>query len=339
MDWLNLLRTSLKGFLLWQSSLFLLATAMQGTLFGQEPIPRVCVVVGAEGEPQYGKMFQQWRKDWSKAAGGMTVQWIGREDTPERVSESIALTDRDILRNWIAGVESAVQEETYWLILIGHGTFDGKSAKFNLRGADVSALELGSWLEGSKHRWVIAVCASSSGPFLPALSRQGRTVITATNSGAEANFSRFGGFLAQSISDISSDLDHDQAISAMEAFVSASRKTEQYYEENKLLATEHALLDDNGDGKGTGADFYRGLKPIKRSDKGLLDGDMSRGVRLKASPNQESLSSEAKTIVNDLEKQIDALRAKKETMQESPYYAELERLLTELARTLYPESK
>jgi hypothetical protein len=43
--------------------------------------------------------------------------------------------------------------------------------------------------------------------------------------------------------------------------------------------------------------------------------------------------------VEQLEKQIDALRDKKATMSEDAYYLDLERLLLELARILYPSSR
>ena len=48
------------------------------TSSGSEPessskVATVCIVIGAEGEPEYGKMFQQWQEDWSKAAEGVNV--------------------------------------------------------------------------------------------------------------------------------------------------------------------------------------------------------------------------------------------------------------------------
>jgi hypothetical protein len=222
---------------------------------------------------------------------------------------------------------------------MGHGTHDGKTTKFNLQGSDVSAQELGQWLIGSKHRWVIAVCGSSSGPFLAALSHPNRVVIASTKSGSESNFSRFGGFFAQSISDPESDLDHDRAISVLEAFVSASRRTQRYYEDNKLLATEQAILDDNGDGKGTPADFYRGLRLIKRSDDGKVDGVLARGVWLKEPIQREGLSSQDRGLIEQLEKRLDDLRAQRSSIDSQRYYAELEDVFLQIARILYPASR
>ena len=43
------------------------------------------------------------------------------------------------------------------------------------------------------------------------------------------------------------DLDKDDQVSLLEAFLTASVRTAEFYEETSRLATEHALIDDNGD--------------------------------------------------------------------------------------------
>ena len=320
----------------------------QGLSFGQDSVPSVCLVLGAPGEPLYGNMFQQWAQLWSESSQGTTVQWIGPVNpvqvspiqvSPVPIGVADGTSDRERLKAWIDRVEQVPEEGTYWLVLMGHGTHDGKTTKFNLQGSDVTAQELGQWLIGSKHRWVIAVCGSSSGPFLAALSHPNRVVIASTKSGSESNFSRFGGFFAQSICDPESDLDHDRAISVLEAFVSASRRTQRYYEDNKLLATEQAILDDNGDGKGTPADFYRGLKLIKRSDDGKVDGVLARGVWLKEPIQREGLSSQDRGLIEQLEKRLDDLRAQRSSIDSQRYYAELEDVFLQIARILYPASR
>ena len=338
MDWPS---RFLIGFLLWIGF-------EQGASLGQDQVPRLCVVLGAPGEPLYGDMFQQWAQSWSESSQGTTVQWIGPVNpakvspakvSPAQVGVVDEPSDRERLKAWIDRVEQVPDERTYWLVLMGHGTHDGKITKFNLQGSDVSAQELGQWLSGSKHRWVIAVCGSSSGPFLAALSHPNRVVIASTKSGSESNFSRFGGFFAQSISDPESDLDHDRAISVLEAFVSASRRTQRYYEDNQWLATEQAILDDNGDGKGTPADFYRGLRLIKRSEEGKVDGLLARGVWLKEPIQREGLSFQDRNLIEQLEKRLEELRAQRSSMDSRRYYAELEEIFLQMARLLYPASR
>jgi hypothetical protein len=321
--------------------MFLCLLGMQvGTyLNASEPPSTICIVVGASGETDFGAMFREWGTNWLKSTEGLSPKWIGEGRVNDSQQTEQNLTDKDQLHQWIGSVESVEKSGTYWLVLMGHGTYSGKEAKFNLRGSDVSSTELGSWLKGTKHRWVIAVCASSSGPFLAALAGRDRVVITATKSGSETNFSRFGGFLSQSLQDPSSDLDHDESISVLEAFIAASRKTERHYREQNLLATEHPIIDDNGDGKGTSMEFYRGLRPINRSEKGEVDGQLARHLWINDSVGTKPLVASEKMKVEQLEKQIDALRDKKATMSEDAYYLDLERLLLEIARILYPSSR
>jgi len=340
MAWLSTLRTMHRGVWL-RAGMLIVLWGMQlgGILNACEPPSPVCIVVGASGESDYGTMFHEWGNRWLKSAEGLSPVWIGEERVKGLEQAGQKPADRDQLRQWIESVESVEKTGTCWLVLLGHGTYDGKEAKFNLRGADVSTQELGNWLKGSKHRWVIAVCASSSGPFLGALAGHDRVVITATKSGSETNFSRFGGFFAESIRELASDLDHDESISVLEAFVAASRKTERYYQEQNLLATEHPMIDDNGDGKGTSAEFYRGLRPIKGSEKGVVDGELARHIWLTEPEETKSLTESDRIKVQQIEKEIEAMRERKSTMLEEAYYSDLEKLLLELARVLYPSSK
>ncbi|HEV7223310.1 MAG TPA: hypothetical protein VGN42_11460, partial [Pirellulales bacterium] len=211
--------------------------------------PAVLVVVGAPGTDDYAKQFRQWAARWRQAAdrGGAEFVAIGLEGEGET-------GDRELLRQCLA---ERAQSSTaaLWLVLIGHGTFDGKTAKFNVRGPDFSADELAEWLKPAERPLAIVNCASASGPFLNALSGPNRVVIAATKSGHEHNFARFGDYLSAAIADPKADLDKDDQTSLLEAFLLAAARVEEFYKEESRLATEHALIDDNGDRLGTPADW------------------------------------------------------------------------------------
>ena len=136
-------------------------------------------------------------------------------------------------------------------MLIGHGTFDGKTTKFNLRGPDVTAADLARWLKPFSRPLVVVDTTSCSAPLINTLSGSNRVVVTATRSGYEENFTHFGHFLAEALSDPEADLDKDHQVSLLEAFLTAARQTAEFYKTEGRIATEHALLDDNGDGLGT----------------------------------------------------------------------------------------
>ncbi len=236
----------------------LLAIALGLAAADPEYRPCVLVVVGAPGAPEYDGQFRRWADLWQAAAdkaGADTIR-IG-------TGKPADAPDRDRLRATLA--EKATGGGPLWVVLIGHGTYDGREAKFNLRGPDVSELELAEWLAPVQRPLAVLACFSSSGPFLNRLSGENRVVVTATRSGHEQNFSRLGQYLAEAIADRRADLDKDGQVSLLEAFLTASGRVQDHYRTRSQLATEHALLDDNGDRLGTPADWFRGVRATKRA--------------------------------------------------------------------------
>ena len=67
------------------------------------------------------------------------------------LSDRVGLTDHERLRS-ILTETAKTAAEPLWIVLIGHGTYDGREAKFNLRGPDVTDLELSEWLALSNGR-------------------------------------------------------------------------------------------------------------------------------------------------------------------------------------------
>ena len=147
--------------------------------------PTVVVVVGTPGTPEYSGQFEKWAKLWQAAAkqGGASSVRIGSDDKPSGL-------DRDRLRTTLEGQATGKGKQPLWVVLIGHGTFDGKEAKFNLRGPDISDKELADWLAPVQRPLVLIHCGSSSGTFINKLSGPNRVVITATRSGDEQNYAR-----------------------------------------------------------------------------------------------------------------------------------------------------
>ena len=227
--------------------------------------------------------------------------------------------------------------EDLWIVFIGHGTFDGKEARFNLRGPDVSATDLAAWLKPFRRPLAIINTASCSAPFLNKLSGTHRVVITATRSGNEQSFARFGQYFAEAIGNPEADLDKDGQVSLLEAFLMASRRAGEFYQTSGRMASEHALLDDNGDGLGTQADWFRGVRAIKKpSDKAAADGFLANQMTLIRSDADAKLSASDRARRDELERTVSQLREKKSQMSEEDYYRQLEKLLLELARIYGP---
>jgi hypothetical protein len=289
--------------------------------------PTVLLVVGAPGEPEFGSNFVQQVQLWERAcekANANTTQIGTRKESTS--------TDHDILKETLAN-HATNSADALWLVFIGHGTFDGKEARFNLRGPDVSDSELAEWLMPFQRPLIVINLASASAPFLKKLSGTNRVVITATRSGNEMNYARFGEYFAQAIADPQSDLDKDGQVSLLEAFLMASRRTAEFYKTEGRLATEHALIEDNADGLGTPADWFRGVRATgKAKEVASLDGARANQVHLILSREEQSLPTEIRARRDALELDVAKLRATKPQTAEDDYYRQLETLLLELAR-------
>lgn len=306
---------------------FLFSTAPHAKGDAQTDQPTVIVAVGAAGEEDFGKEFAKWSELWVQ-----TSDKAGAKHIVVGLNPTNAATDLSFLKQALAD-EPTNSTAELWLVLIGHGTFDGREAKFNLRGPDLSATELAEWLKPF-HRPVIVInCASASSPFINQLSAPGRVIVTATKSGYEQNYARFGQFMAAAIADPTADLDKDGQTSLLEAFILASRRVMEFYATEGRLATEHALLDDNGDSLGTPSDFFRGVRAVKKSsDGGAVDGLRAHQLHLLRSEQEQKMSPEHRAHRDELELVIAKLRESKPQLGEEEYCRRLENLMLELSK-------
>lgn len=301
--------------------------------FAAVPRPVVVVVIGAPGTPEYGAEFGRWADRWQAAAakGGADFTLIGRE--PEGKE-----TDRDRLRAALVR-RTGAGTTPLWLVLIGHGTDDGREARFNLRGPDVTAKELAEWLAPAKRPVAAVNCASASGSFVNLLSAGDRVVVTATRSGSESNYARFGRYLSEAVADPAADLDRDGQVSLLEAFLTAAGRVGEFYKAEARLATEHPLIDDNGDKLGSPADWFEGVRAVKRAKDGAaVDGTRAHQWHLVPSDRERAIPAGVRRRRDELEQSLAALRDQKGGLGEDEYYARVEAVAVELAR-LYRDAE
>ncbi|HEY5911591.1 MAG TPA: hypothetical protein VJA21_13410 [Verrucomicrobiae bacterium] len=287
--------------------------------------PTVILVVGAAGEPDFSSNFVRQVEHWTNACdrGHAKTICLGLVDNPRG-------SDHDRLKESLTS-QPTENGDPLWLVFIGHGTFDGKEARFNLRGPDVTAAELRDWLQPFRRPLVFIDTTSASAPFLNQLSATNRVIVTATRSGNEQNFARFGLCFADALVNGDSDLDKDGQTSVLEAFLSASTHVAEFYKTGGRLATEHALIDDNGEGLGTPADWFRGVRPIKKPEgSAAVDGARAHQLHLVLSQAEQELPAGIRTKRDALELSIARLRETKAQRSEEEYYRELETLLIQL---------
>lgn len=296
---------------------------------------QMLVVVGAGGEPQYEQVFRETADQWEQIAlrSESAFTAIG-VNTP--ADQDAAITDYQQLKSYLDALELA-PNSTFWLVLIGHGTFFNNEAKFNLRGPDFTAKELDEWIGDRAFPVVLINTASSSSPFLNQLSRPKRIVLTATKSVQQTHFTRFGQYLVEAIRDPQTDLDHDDEVSLLEAFLKASGEVRNWYRDEGRIATEQALLDDNADLLGTEASMFEGLyaKPPK-DPKNKPDGSAASRLILIPATDPLVLTKDQQDRRTRLEAELDALRAKRKQLPSEQFTRELEAILMPLSE-LYHE--
>jgi hypothetical protein len=289
--------------------------------------PAVLIVVGAAGSPEYAAQFRKWAEQWKQ-----TAKKAGAELTTIGDAREEGASDLERLRA-VLTQKGGDGQKPLWIVLIGHGTYDGREAKFNLRGPDVTDLQLSEWLKPIKRPVAMLDCTSASAPFLNRLSGPNRVIVTATRSGNEQNFARLGEYLSGAVADPSADLDKDGQVSLLEAFLTASKRVGEYYRTHAQLATEHALLDDNGDRMGTPADWFRGVHATRRAKDGApLDGIRAHQFHLIPSDHERGMSAADRQRRDQLEQSLAALRDQKNKLGEEEYYKQIEPILVELAR-------
>jgi hypothetical protein len=220
------------------------------------------------------------------------------------------------------------KEDLVFVFIEGHGAYDGKVYKLNLVGPDPTAEDLAAMLYAiPAERFVVVNATNCSGGSLPALSRRGKIIITATKSGMEGNQTHMGPYFIEAFKNNAADSDKNGRVSILEAFFYASRKVEDYYASEGNLQTEHSVLNDSGDTQAQS-------KPGPENGEGFLarttflDAGEPGGARGNLTAEQRKLALEAQ----ELEKQIEALKYAKGQMPEADYEQKLEDLLLRLAR-------
>ena len=302
-------------------------SAAEIAIFNEVNERRVMIITGAGGEEEYTELYAEWGESLAKAFDGNAAERVHITNKPEDIGAR--KTIESTLKKWVEKSDSEI-----WILLVGHGTFDGKAAKFNLVGNDASDADFKHWRKLHRGPLVFINTSSCSAPFIRSLSGPNRVVATATKSGYEQNFCRFGGYMAAALGQAGADLDKDGAVSVLEAFLIASRQAGEFYRENDRLVSENALLDDNGDGMGTPADWFRGVRTQKKAKgKSSADGKLSRLVFPVIPPAEKAIPAPLRKKRLAAEAKIETLRSLKKTLEAEIYYRDLEKLFLELAAT------
>jgi hypothetical protein len=290
----------------------------------------VLIVVGLAGDPEHGVTFHKWGTQLAESSVRLGVP-------PERLTylvDAPAEGDKlvtgkssreEIARAFDSIAKQAGADDIVFVTLIGFGTYQGGDAKFNLPGPDMTPQDFDAQLKKLPTKQIVFVNTSSaSGPFVEKLSAPGRTIVTATRNGAETYATVFGGYFIDALTADAADADKNKRITVLEAFNYAKSEVAKAYEREGFLATEHALLDDDGDKEGSQAPAAAG-KDGKVAT--LVSLGSTDAADLPSDPKLRALYLERR----DLERRVETLRLLKDQMEPAKYTSELEKLVTAVA--------
>jgi hypothetical protein len=284
------------------------------------------VICGASGGQKYADQMREWRAALQTA---LVDRYGFRNDhvrmlVDESVKTGGEVATADNVRKLFTELKKGGSKEDFVLvILLGHGTYDGDVAKFNLVGPDISAKDWNTLLDAIQGRLALVNTTEASFPFLADLASKGRIVITATDSAAQKYATVFPEYFVKAMSEASSDLDKNGRTSLYEVFAATSAAVKQHYEQRGQLTTERALLDDTGDGVG------------KEATAEGPDGGLARISYLDAENAAENASPEVAALIKRrraLETAAEELKLQKGVIPDAQWNAEFEKLMVELAQ-------
>jgi hypothetical protein len=292
----------------------------------------VLIVTGIPGEPRFAKAFSTQARTLAQAL--VQRHGVPRENVNVLVSDASAdptlvagkATKAEIAKAIARIGLAAKPDDRVAIVLIGHGSGTGPDSRINISGPDLTAAELARELAALGSRPVAVInAASASGDFARVLAGANRIIITATASSQERNETIFGEHFVAAFAGDGADADRDGRISLLEAYRYAQREVQRVYERDNRLLTEHARLEDDGDGRGTAA-------PDGEKGDGVLARQFAfGGGALAARATTDTTLARLLRERGDLERRIEALRARKDSMAAEAYERELETLLVRLA--------
>lgn len=299
------------------------------------------IVSGSGGTPEFEKRFE----DWTGRLRRGLIQKMGVNERAIQTLVSIKDVPTTATAATLESIKLAVEgaaakinpeSDDLYLFLIGHGGHIRRETKFNIPGPDLSATELAGWLGSVKVRRMILInAAPSSAGFINALSAPDRIICSATKSVEEKNATRFMEAFLKAMEEGSADSNRDERVSVLEICRQAAALTDAAYKADGLIATEHSLIDDNGDGLGTrlaelGISAGGGEAPDVVEVK--IDGEIAAATFLKDFQFPPSVPEELVSRYLSALAKAEKLRGRKKEMGEEAYYRELESVMVAAAR-------
>ena len=142
------------------------------------------VIVGVGGDEEHSKQFHKWATavlDAGKKLGipDANLTYLGESPDKDGGRVKARSTKENVTKAFTDLAARAKPNDEIFILLIGHGSFDGRQGVFNLPGPDLTVAEYAKLLEKFPSQKIAFVnTASSSGAFLEALKKSGELITT-----------------------------------------------------------------------------------------------------------------------------------------------------------------
>jgi hypothetical protein len=228
----------------------------------QPRVRHALILCGHPGDDEHAKSFAETARKLgeglAKSVGipSERQRIVFGAEKPKDLPSADGPATREGVAAAVAEIKKALRpEDGLWVICLGHGHHDGRHAWWNLPGPDLNAAEFGKLFADVNCREQVFVLTSSlSGYFVAPLAKRDRVVIAATEADAETNETTFPTVLATVLTTgldaTEQDFDKDGKLTLFDLYVAVAKEIAQNYASAEQLATEHAQLDDDGDGVG-----------------------------------------------------------------------------------------
>jgi hypothetical protein len=284
------------------------------------------IIAGVAGGDKYAENHKKWTASLETVLSKRLGFPADHITTLAEGGAPASVATRENVTRVLASLKSRVKAtDTLLIFLIGHGTADSATAKFNLVGPDMDVKEWKALLDGLDGRLVFVDTTSSSFPFVQALSGKNRVVIAATDSLSQRYDTVFPQYFIEALEQgAKADADKNGRLSVWEAFVYASLAVKASFEQKGTLVTERSVIDDNGDGVAKDATAAAGA-----------DGVLAKTTFLDPEPASTAANAAVAALERQrvsLEARIEELKGRKDSMPAGQYDEEFEKLAVELAR-------
>jgi hypothetical protein len=284
----------------------------------QQPgVRRALIICGHPGDEEHRTLFAETlgklrtalidRYRFSRDAVWITFGGDELAGDPPTIESVHADSRQESLGSTVEELRAALQpDDVLWVIVLGHTHYDGRRVWLNLPGPDLNEQTFAPLFEGLACReQVFWITTPASGFYIKSLAAPGRVIISATEADREINETTFPHVMADVLTTPPAegfDADEDGRATLFDLYIAVTRTIAQRYADDMQLSTEHALLEDNGDGRGSelqidylteelGGRAQEGVKPPARLEN--ADGNRAAAIELPEPPPMQPAETPA----------------------------------------------